>query len=277
MDWTEVQVTVAEELEEAVANFFHEGGGGGVVLDRGPAGSVLTAYFPPKEAPLILARLEDYWRELAGLGYPARGQVATRQVAQEDWAEEWKKYYRPFSVGSTYICPSWLEPAPAPGQTLVRLDPGLAFGTGTHPTTQLCLRELAERCRDKTVLDLGSGSGILSIVAIKSGARQVTAVDNDELAVRVAAENARVNGCSFRQVQGDAFALYAQGDYDLAVANISYQAGVRLGEIQRQKKTTLIVSGFPLERLEEYTRQFGDRVVKTACQEGWVCLVLEAG
>ena len=141
----------------------------------------------------------------------------------------------------------------------------------------MCIREIAALAPGKRVLDLGSGSGILSIVAAKSGADRVDAIDNDELAVKVAAENARINQCAINQIQGDAFAEYANSDHDLVVANIGYNACSRLAEIFRQgKNCALILSGFPQERLAEFEEHYGDLVLRTHEQEGWVCLVLGA-
>ena len=279
MDWTEILITVNTEAVEAVANFIHESGAGGVVIENNDNGtSTVTAYFPIGQATqTMLASLDEFWLNLETLDLKANAKVRTTVIAEQDWAEEWKKHYQPVEIGNIYISPSWLEPAASPNQIFVQLDPGMAFGTGTHPTTKMCIREIAALAPGKRVLDLGSGSGILSIVAAKSGADRVDAIDNDELAVKVAAENARINQCTINQIQGDAFAEFANSDHDLVVANIGYNACSRLAEIFRQgKNCALILSGFPQERLAEFEEHYGDLVLRTHEQEGWVCLVLGA-
>lgn len=278
MDWTEILITVNTEAVEAVANFIHESGAGGVVIENNNGASTVTAYYPVGPATeRILADLEEFWASLESLNLKADAQVRTTVIAEQDWAEEWKKHYQPVEIGNIYISPSWLPPAASSGTIFVQLDPGMAFGTGTHPTTQMCIREISALAPGKTVLDLGSGSGILSIVAAKSGAARVDAIDNDELAVKVAAENARINQCKINQIRGDAFAEFKNSSHDLTVANIGFQACTTLAEIYRQgKKCTLILSGFPQERLAEFEERYGDLVVRTHLQEGWVCLVLEA-
>jgi ribosomal protein L11 methyltransferase len=279
MDWTEILITVNTEAVEAVANFIHESGAGGAVIENNDNGSsTVTAYYPVgPDTEKILADLEKFWAGLESLDFKAEAQVRTTVIAEQDWAEEWKKYYHPVEIGNIYISPSWLQPAAGPDKIFVQLDPGMAFGTGIHPTTQMCIREISALAAGKTVLDLGSGSGILSIVAAKSGAAQVDAVDNDDLAVKVAAENARINQCKINQIRGDAFIEFKNSSHDLAVANIGYRACSELAEIFRQgKKCTLILSGFPQERLAEFEDHYGDLVVRTHQQDGWVCLVLEA-
>ncbi|MBI3878505.1 MAG: 50S ribosomal protein L11 methyltransferase [Verrucomicrobia bacterium] len=126
-----------------------------------------------------------------------RGRITSSRVRKEDWAESWKKHFPPMEVGpALLIKPSWSKRKPKGGQQVVTLDPGLSFGTGQHATTSFCLRELV-RCRRaaewQSFLDIGTGSGILAIAAAKLGYAPVEAFDFDPDAVRVAAENARVN------------------------------------------------------------------------------------
>lgn len=277
MAWTEISVSVKDESVEAVANFLQEAGADGAVLENNGDGTGrVIVYFPAgPAAEALLAQLDTFLRNLVNFALPPEATVKTRLVAEQDWAHAWKQYYQPVRVENIYICPSWLEPAASPQDIVLRLDPGMAFGTGAHPTTQLCLRLVAARAKGKAVLDLGSGSGILSLAAVKSGARQVVAVDNDELAIKMATENARLNQCFFQLIQGDVFAEFAAAKPDLAVANIGFEASTRLASIfQQGKECSLVLSGFPQERLSDFTAQYGDLVQETFCQEGWVCLVL---
>lgn len=279
MDWTEILITVKTEAVEAVANLIHESGAGGVVLEHvDNQRSTVTAYFPQgEETKNILAGLQDFWSRLDELGITADAQVTTSSVAEQDWAEEWKKHYQPVQVGRVTISPSWIDTTPAAGQILIELDPGMAFGTGTHPTTQMCISALTTAVSSgKTVLDLGSGSGILSIVSAKLGADTVDAVDNDRVAVEVAAENARRNQCTININKDDAFARFSQSNHDVVVANIGFSVCAKLADIfvDEGKECTLILSGFPEERMDELRIHAGGKFISADTKEGWGCMVL---
>jgi len=279
MDWTEIVVTVSSGAVEAVANFIHEAGAGGVVIEHlDNHSSNVTAYFPVgEETESVLARLEELWNTLAGLDIEADPKISTKVVLEQDWAEEWKRHYKPVQVGNIYITPSWLEHEPLPDEITIELDPGMAFGTGTHATTQMCIAEInASINPGDTVLDLGSGSGILSIAAAKLGAKRVDAVDNDRVAVKVATENAQRNNCMINPSQGDAFAVFRASHHSIVVANIGYNACAKLARIylEENKQSTLILSGFPQERISELTDEVEVNVVRTRTSEGWGCLVI---
>src|SRR5512138_2682 len=149
-----------------------------------PGSALLVAWFPDAGA--------------AGEAAAAHGGEMA-EVADEDWGEGWKKDLRPLDVGRVRVRPSWIaDPAPA-GSVEVVIDPGMAFGTGTHPTTSLCLAALSDLLAARpaaAVLDVGTGSGLLAIAARKLGAGRVVATDNDPVAVRVARENAAANGAA---------------------------------------------------------------------------------
>jgi ribosomal protein L11 methyltransferase len=164
--------------------------------------------------------------------------VPVNTIRDEDWAENWKKFYHPLEVGRTLvICPSWEDFHPEPHQIVVTLDPGSAFGTGYHATTQLCLEMLEkflgenkEELDSLRILDLGTGSGILGISAWKLGARALWAVDEDPVAVKVALENFEINGIPLKAEGGVSGATVCEsnkpnfpgldGSFDLVVANI---------------------------------------------------------
>ena len=148
-------------------------------------------------------------RDASGTGWPSfrtsgldpgPAEVSCRIVSEESWEHAWKKYYKPVRVTERLIvCPVWEKADPGQGGTVIRLDPGMAFGTGTHATTQMCLRLLEKHLRPgDRVIDVGCGSGILSIAAAKLGAGSVLAVDLDEVAVRKTRENAGLNGVQDR-------------------------------------------------------------------------------
>ena len=145
-------------------------------------------------------------------------------LREEDWAESWKQYYQPIPLGKITVVPAWMDYAAKPDERIVRMDPGMAFGAGTHETTRLAVRLLEETVKEgDTVLDVGTGSGILAICASRLGAKLCRGYDIDPVAVRVAAENARDNGtdnCSFAVSDLLASVEAPAGGFDLAVANI---------------------------------------------------------
>ena len=145
-------------------------------------------------------------------------------LREEDWAESWKQYYQPIPLGKITVVPAWMDYPAKPDELIVRMDPGMAFGAGTHETTRLAVRLLEETVKEgDTVLDVGTGSGILAISASKLGAALVRGYDIDPVAVRVAKENAEENAAknvSFGTSDLLASVEKPEGGYDLAVANI---------------------------------------------------------
>jgi len=200
--WAEVAVTVHGEAAEAVTALLATLGAGGTVLrDEGPPAVTVVAYFPDD------ARLEE---RLAGLragvaslgahGLPAEpARIVTRWVQEEDWAHGWKAYFHPFPVGRRFLIrPTW-EAADAGDRIEIVLDPGMAFGTGQHPTTRQCLELLETYVRPgHRVADVGTGSGVLAIAAALLGAARVVAVDVEPVALEAAAGNVAANGVGDR-------------------------------------------------------------------------------
>jgi len=174
----------------------------------GPGRALLVAWFEGRDLALRAAAE-------AGLD----GVVA--EVADQDWTEAWKAGLGPLSVGRVFVRPSWIDAAPPPGAAEVVLDPGMAFGTGTHPTTSLCLRALSDLLAERpgaSVLDVGTGSGLLAIAAARLGAGRVAGNDVDPVAVAVARDNAARNGVVLELTAEPASAL--RGPFDVVVANI---------------------------------------------------------
>jgi ribosomal protein L11 methyltransferase len=214
MTWLELSVSVDNEAVEAVSELLARYGyNGGVVVEpawtpggEGPEFSydaarpaVLKTYLPlDAQAEEARQRIEQALWHL-GQMRPV-GPLQVRSLEEEDWANAWKQHYSVLRVGERIvIVPSWLEHQAAPDDVVLQLDPGMAFGTGLHPTTQLCLRLLERYARPGLrTLDLGAGSGILAIAAAKLGAGPVLALDNDPVAVAVAAENIARNGVQER-------------------------------------------------------------------------------
>lgn len=247
MDWIEFSVQADRESAEAVAEVFHRFGWGGVAIEELSAEGfgdqpvihadqpvVVKVYAPNDDA------IDEKRRELTqSLSYLSMIRtlppLQERSVAEEDWEEAWKEHFHVHRAGErTVIVPSWREYEPEPDDIVIELDPGMAFGTGLHPTTQLCVRELEKRVTPgMTVLDLGTGSGILAILANKLGATKVLALDTDSVAAESAAENVAANGMSdiIEVALGtlptsgqDPLGLererWAAGSFDIVVANI---------------------------------------------------------
>ncbi len=209
----------AGDADAATALLFEHGAAGveereaGLVPmpgERQPAAGrvILVGFFAEPEAAREAARALEAPAEVA-------------EIPDRDWGEEWKKGLGPLRVGRVHLRPSWVEAVPPPGTVEVVLDPGMAFGTGTHPTTSLCLGavdDLLARRPGASVLDVGTGSGLLAIAARKLGAGRVTASDNDPVAVAVAAENAARNGVTLELTAQPPGGI--PGRFDLVVANI---------------------------------------------------------
>lgn len=242
--WLEVSVTTDGEAAEAVSEVLRPFAyGDGVVLEQlgdqtDLAPDALEPHITVKiyiaeedDSPAVRRRIEESLYHMNRL-YPISEPVF-RPLADEDWAEAWKAHYHPFRVGDRiWIQPTWVEDivaadgsaetAVSDQDIILRLDPGMAFGTGLHPTTQMCLQALESVVRPgQRVLDLGTGSGILGIAALKLGAAQVLAVDNDKLAVKTAVANAVGNDVadSF-QGQLGTLATVSDREWDLVLVNI---------------------------------------------------------
>ena len=178
-------------------------------------------------------------------------------VAEADWAEIWKQYYKPFRAGKSLVVkPSWESYAAQPGDKVIEIDPGMAFGTGTHETTAMCMSFLDDLiCPGMKVLDVGTGSGILAMGAALLGAEAVTAIDIDPMAVKVARENVARGGLSEKVsvYEGDLLSAAGQ-DYDLCVANIIADVIMMLASPLKQHVKPgglFICSGIIKERAEE--------------------------
>ncbi|ABP91074.1 hypothetical protein SSU05_2108 [Streptococcus suis 05ZYH33] len=157
----------------------------------------ITAYYPDTvDIEEVKADLATRLADLTGFGLET-GQISleSQELAEEDWADNWKKYYEPARITHDLtIVPSWTDYEATAGEKIIRLDPGMAFGTGTHPTTKMSLFALSQVLRGgETVIDVGTGSGVLSIASSLLGAKEIYAYDLDEVAVRVAQENIDLN------------------------------------------------------------------------------------
>lgn len=208
MNWLEISIEADGEAAEAVAGLLGRIGWGGVVIERPvdcfeqelpalpPPDTVIVKTYLPLDgaADELRQRLEEGLWHLGQI-YPLPEPVI-RPLQEEDWAEAWKRQYHLQRIGQhTVIVPAWEGYTPLPGEVVLRLEPGMAFGTGLHPSTRLCLQALERYLTPgSSVLDVGTGSGVLAIAAAKQGARAVLALDADPVAVVVARENVTRNG-----------------------------------------------------------------------------------
>lgn len=230
----------------------------------------------------VRQRLSELSRKDIGINMGALS-LEMRSVVDEDWSENWKKYYKPFRVGTRLLVkPTWEPYVPDEGDLVIELDPGMAFGTGTHETTNMCMRLLEKHLAEgMRVMDVGTGSGILAIAAAKLGAGEVLAIDIDPDAVKVAGENVALNKeqARVRVAAGDLVSGAAM-PCDLAVANIVADAICMLaGPLTRHltRGGLLVCSGIIRERepdVLDAARAAGYRVADRLEQGEWVALCL---
>lgn len=229
----------------------------------------------------ILARLKAQDPD----GKYGRLELEMKDVDEEDWPNAWKKYYHPVQVGEhLVVCPSWEAYDRKPDEVVLTLNPGMAFGTGTHDTTRLCM-ELLEKyiTPQDTVLDVGCGSGILAITAALLGANKIIGCDIDEVAVKVAGENAALNGVQDRISfhQGD-LTSQVEGSFQIICANIVADVIIRLSEDAGSylaKDGIFITSGIIDTREQDVLNaleQNGFQVIERRTSGGWVALACKA-
>lgn len=232
----------------------------------------LTALLP-QDADLDAAR--THLTQRLALTQPPT--VTIEHVDDRDWAHAWKAQYKPLHLGGRlWVCPSWCEP-PEPNAVNVILDPGLAFGTGTHATTALCLEWLTQQhLHDAVVLDYGCGSGILAVAALKLGARAAIATDLDDQALAVTRENAARNGVADRLQVMQPADLPAAFSADVVVANILAGALIELAPtLAAHTKThgALALSGILSAQAAEVSAHYVAAFELNACErDGWVRL-----
>jgi ribosomal protein L11 methyltransferase len=302
MAWLEVSLTLEGEAAEAVAEVLARFAPGGVVLEQGvrfndaedegtPVGPVTVKAYLEADAA-IEERRQKLEEALYFLGrIRPIPEPHYQWIQEQNWMEAWKAHYRPLEIGARLlILPAWME-APASERIILRIDPGMAFGTGTHPSTQLCL-ELMERLQPfpERVIDVGCGSAILSIAALRLGARKALGVDIDALALENARENARLNQVdealilghgSVEEIRRGEFAIQ---DAPLVLANILAPVLSRLLDEGLGELVTgggfLLLSGVLQEQratLLQKATEKGFHLVESAERGDWVALLLRRG
>jgi ribosomal protein L11 methyltransferase len=289
-NWWEIIVLCDPVLEESMFWRLENFGCSGTATENKDNCCLILAYIPEiKAQALDISALALWLQQDAILAEASPPKIQWKLIDEEDWASSWKQHWHPMEIGDRFlIYPAWLETPETSERLIMRLDPGTAFGTGTHPTTQLCLESLEMRLDPQainsdnaTIADIGCGSGILSIGAVMLGAQKVYAVDNDPLAIQASRSNYQIN-----QIDRDRLVLL-QGSLDLLmgmeegfdgiVCNILADTIVEMipkMSVIAKPKSWAILSGILLEQAQKIadTVEANDWVVAALWKrKEWCC------
>ena len=280
--WMEVSIEVHPAAHEAVSAFLFDLGCQGVALGEKGKTS-LMAYLPMTERfEELRGRLEVFLSTLKEY-FPEAGPASLRwsKIQDEDWGLTWRRHFHVERITERLtVVPAW-EPVPeAPGCTVIRMDPGPAFGTGAHPTTRMCLESIENlHPRDAwTMLDVGTGSGILAIYADKLGAGRILATDTDPEALRWAERNIELNRCSKSIELSSKPVGELSGGFSILVANLTRDALLQLlPDFERllEKGGAMILSGLLHEQVQEVQKPLGllgFKKIRVATQAEWACI-----
>jgi ribosomal protein L11 methyltransferase len=309
MKWSEISIHTTNEAIEPISNILHEAGASGVVIedpleltkeredqfgeiyqlnpdDYPEEGVIIKAYLPVNSflgetVEAIKESINNLIIYNIDLGV---NKVTISEVHEEEWATAWKKYYHPVKISERFtIVPTWEEYSPVNSDELIiELDPGMAFGTGTHPTTVMCIQALERTVKaGDHVIDVGTGSGVLSIAAAMLGAGQIRAFDLDDVAVRSARLNIKLNKVSevVTVAQNNLLDGVPDLSADVVVANILAEVIIRFTEdVARVVKPDgyFIASGIiqpKKDQVKEALIQVGFDIVESILMEDWVALI----
>jgi ribosomal protein L11 methyltransferase len=283
-EWITLTVKLHPDMADVVANFCHEHGARGVVIDDDDELlTIITAYFPEESWDAVHQDFYDYMDRLCELFIGVnRPVVQIERLKQENWAIAWKDNFHSIAIGkSLLVTPPWLQPDPQ-GRHVIVIDPAEAFGTGTHETTQGCLElleqameELKALSHDIRVLDVGCGSGILSIAARKLGATHVLGVDNDPIAIEAAWHDAELShvsdGINFQCLD----LLDGLESADIVTANLDTMTLMAHQEkLIGLARVFLILSGVPLDQWDDLRASFLAQnltFVNELTRQAWGC------
>lgn len=310
MKWLQMRVHSAREATEAISNIFHEAGASGVAIedrqdikktwdapfgemvsmnadDYPDEGVITKAYFSACTSNQKFEKMKADIYALPSYGIDGGAlQITVTEIDEEDWANAWKTYYHPVQASpSITIVPEWQSYEPGHGEQIVKLNPGMAFGTGMHPTTKMCVRALDKVIQpgDK-MIDVGTGSGVLSIAAAKLGASSVNALDLDEVAVQNAKYNVSLNQVeTIIQVRPNHLLDQVTGPVDLLVGNLLTEIILRFpNEAARVLKTGgyFIASGIikaNAQKVIDTLLSSGFVIEETLEDENWTALIAQNG
>lgn len=242
--------------------------------------AIIHIYIKPDENPMEAISFLQERLDAAGI----ENSIETENCAEEDWINNWKQYFKPIPVGNKLLIrPSWIDDYDKGDRVVLSIEPGLAFGTGTHATTRLCLEAMEDYINpETTLLDLGCGSGILSIAGLLLGAKNATGVDIDSIAVKTAIENGEENNFrepQYRIIHGDLTDKITE-KYDVIVANIIADVIIYFCSVAGQfmkDDAVFIVSGIVDTREDDVVKAFNDngfRIKERREENGWLCFAL---
>jgi len=310
LEWLEIKVKTNRESVDLISDIFYNAGITGVVVedpeeikrelenisewecyednifDFQYEGVVVTGYLPISES--LNDKITFIKHEINKIeGHNSEnkdglGEMTTKWILEENWAENWKKFFKPNKVGrSIVIKPTWEEYIPKDDEIIIDLDPGMAFGTGDHETTSMCINLLEKYLKPgDTVFDIGCGSGILSICAGKLGAKKVIGIDLDELAVKVSKENVILNSLEdVVEIHHGDLTSTLEGKADIVVSNIIAEAIVSLSnDIHRVLKDDglFIASGIIKDKIDLVSNAFKNnrlRIIEKIEKGEWVAVV----
>jgi len=310
MQWQEISVTTSEIMEEAVTNLFYEMGAAGVVIEdpnlinRYVQEDAWDAYEFPKEMmetsyiivkgylpvddklPLILEQFRGALAVISGFFQDAYVSVQLNKLNEEDWANSWKQYYKPQKISEKIVVvPGWEEYSPKEGEIIVELDPGMAFGTGSHPTTMMCIKAIEKyMIPGWRVADIGTGSGIIAISAAKLGAGAVCAVDLDALAARVATLNVKTNMVEdIVEVSQGNLLQGTDKTFNIIVANIIANVVIEMAKDVYEKlepSGIFIASGIIEDRQDDVITKLGEegfKIIEVIEDKSWRGIVATKG
>lgn len=291
MRWVEITIEATDATVDAVTSIMMAQGCGGTavtqVIDTPSQNQTdVIGYLPVDDR--IEDRLQAIRQGITSLpdfGLELRSDgIGIKWVADEDWATAWKQHFHPIRMGRIVIKPSWEDFEPEAGDIIVDIDPGMAFGTGNHPTTELCILAMQDYIEGgETVLDMGAGSGILAMAAAKLGARKVVGLDIDSVAVEVACENVKNAGLDDAiEIDRAETPLAFDGQADIVVANIIAKVIIEMAPDLAAKVKPggiLIASGIIQDRAAEVRAALesaGLKFIAQRVEADWVALVLRS-
>lgn len=293
MEWIELKVTVNQNDADAVANFLIESGSNGIVEDSSPdkKRTILTSYFEKNESFSILhEKIKKYLDEL----YCLKGhtdspppKISIDQIPDEDWNKKWKSFFVPIKITDRLVIkPSWRKYRKKDNEIILELDPGMAFGTGTHASTSMCLQAIEELTgllpnkNNLSFLDVGTGSGILAIAAVLLGIQKGIAIDIDYQAIQCAKKNAAKNIVAENIDFSTTPIKKIPGEYPLVIGNILPHTLIAMKEelcSRLQYDGFLILSGILQTKAMTVKEAFCDDLefFKEIKKEEWSCLVFK--
>lgn len=308
MKWCEVSIQTSHEATEIIAEIFRDLGAGGVVIedpelvnDYITSGKWDYTDIPiatetevvTEKAYLVVngeleGRLQTFKQEIKALGERgvniAPAIITTAELQDEDWSDTWKQYFHTEKPGDRVVIkPTWEEYEAKEDEVVIELDPGAAFGTGTHATTSMCIKELETLVKpDDVVFDIGTGSGILSIISAKLGARDIQAVDYDDSVLKIVEENLEQNHVeNIVSVAQSDLMQNVHGKANLVIANIIADIIIRLFpqlDEHLEPNGTLLTSGIIEDRIDDVInagQENGFAVVKCKENKGWACITFK--